>query len=228
MEHKKNQQSVNVRLLSIGDLLKNSFEIYKKNFHTFISLMALHVVALLVFLPAALLFIIPRSHFYKLVLFALLLIIFAIAMVIIGLWVQVSLLFAIKNRNSKVNLQKSLRQGWEHITSYVWVTLLVGLVVFAGILFFIIPGIIFSIWFSLSKYVFVAEGKEGAKALTKSRELVMGNWWGIFGRILVVTLLAGLISYIPLFGPMINLFFMVPFVQIYLYLLYEDLRKKKA
>ena len=228
MERKKNQQSVKVGLLSLGDLLKNSFEIYKKNSHTFISLMALHAVAFLVFLPAALLFIIPRSHFYKLVLFALLLIVFAIAMLIIGLWVQVSLLFAIKNRNSKVNLQKSLRQGWEHITAYIWVTLLVGLVVFGGILLFIIPGIIFSIWFSFSKYVFVAEGKESTKALIKSKELVMGNWWGIFGRILVVTLLASLISYIPFLGPLINFFFMVPFIQIYLYLLYEDLRKKKA
>ena len=52
---------------------------------------------------------------------------------------------------------------------------LVGIVVMLGFLLFIVPGIIFSLWFYVVIPVVVLEGLAGSRAMGRSRELVRGN-----------------------------------------------------
>ena len=59
---------------------------------------------------------------------------------------------------------------------------------------FIIPGIIFQVWFSLSVIVLIAEGRSGTEALLASREYVRGHDWAVFSRIGFLVFFALLIS----------------------------------
>lgn len=66
---------------------------------------------------------------------------------------------------------------------------------YGGTLFLAIPGIIFSIWFAFSLYVFADEGLSGKNALMRSKSYVVGRWWKTLGFLI----LGGLITTAPLF-----------------------------
>ena len=89
--------------------------------------------------------------------------------------------------------------GWEKLFSYLWVSILAGVITAIGSLLFIIPGIIFFVWFAFATYIVVLEDMKGKETLSKSKELTKGRWWATFGRILLPSLFYGIILYIIIF-----------------------------
>jgi uncharacterized membrane protein len=63
--------------------------------------------------------------------------------------------------------------------------LLYGISVAVGLLMIIIPGLIFLTWFSLFAPAIVVERRGAIGAFRRSRELVRGNGWRVFGVIVV-------------------------------------------
>jgi len=57
-------------------------------------------------------------------------------------------------------------------------------------LLLIIPGIIFAVFYSFAVFIFFFEGKEGLDAISASKKLVKGYWWPVFGRYLLIGLIA--------------------------------------
>jgi len=105
------------------------------------------------------------------------------------------------------------------------------LVILVGGILLIIPGIIFYIYFEFSFFVFVGEGIKGAKALSRSKELVKGYWWQVFLREIVIMIVlfvsAWAIGQIPVIGFFLGLVLATPFVIIFSYLIYKDLKQIK-
>jgi hypothetical protein len=117
-----------------------------------------------------------------------------------------------------------------------------GLIVMLGLLLFIIPGIIFSLWFFILAPVVVLEGLAGTKALGRSRELMRGNLGKAFLLGLLVSILGGIIGgvlgavaqLIPWPHPSLGIFFntavqaiVLPIQTAPVILLYYDLRIRK-
>jgi uncharacterized membrane protein len=75
---------------------------------------------------------------------------------------------------------KDLLVSSELIWKYFWAALMYGLIVLAGYLLFIIPGIIWSIKFSQFKYVMVEKGLGPIDALKESSRLTQGKKWWLF------------------------------------------------
>ncbi len=69
---------------------------------------------------------------------------------------------------------------------YFIVSFLVGIVIMLGFILFIIPGIIFAIWYSFSVFIVLFENKTGLNAMKQSREYVRGRIGPIFSRFLIV------------------------------------------
>jgi hypothetical protein len=67
--------------------------------------------------------------------------------------------------------------------------LLIGLGVAAGILLLIVPGLVLLTWWSLAAPVIVLERTSATAALRRSRELVRGHGWRVFGVLIVVILI---------------------------------------
>lgn len=76
----------------------------------------------------------------------------------------------------------------------LWVGLLVSLATLVGYFIFLIPGIYLGVVWSVVTPVIVVEGLS-LDALARSRKLVKGNGWGVFGFGLVLILLLLVITY---------------------------------
>lgn len=65
----------------------------------------------------------------------------------------------------------------------------------AGVIIGGVFAIIFATWFAFSTYIYLVEGERGARALLKSREYVRGMWIGVFGRVLYIFAIFGLLYF---------------------------------
>ena len=125
-------------------------------------------------------------------------------------------------------MKEVLEISWKNLWSFFWVSILVGLAVMGGFILIVIPGFIFAVWFYFSVYVFVFEGLKGTSALKRSKQLVNGYFWPIFGRVLLLSLAVGIVGAIPSFGPIISTFFSAPFAVVYMYTLYDNVKRIKG
>jgi len=111
-------------------------------------------------------------------------------------------------------------------------------------LLLIIPGIIYSVLYSLACYAFFFEDLRGLAAIRRSIQLVRGYWWPVFGRFIVLGIASWLFMLIiswPLYlGDVNSAWFQVwngvvqvisfligPIVLLFTYRIYQDLVKIK-
>ncbi|PJA84173.1 MAG: hypothetical protein CO145_01995 [Candidatus Nealsonbacteria bacterium CG_4_9_14_3_um_filter_37_13] len=185
--------------------------------------------------------ILPANLKKNLLLGISLFIIFWLAVMVTSLWSSVSLLYAIKEREEKIGIVESFRKGWHKIISFVWISILAGFITLGGFLLFIIPGIIFAIWFAFPIYVLVSEDLRGMNALFRSKQLVSGKWGSVALRLFTIGVIA-LVIYSVIFFPLsffvgkkaadigdsIISLFLTPFSVTFTFLIYEDLKKFKG
>jgi hypothetical protein len=93
-----------------------------------------------------------------------------------------------------VDVQASYRYGFRRLWSVILISILVGLIVAAGFILLIIPGIIFLVFLSLSIPALIVEDRRGTDALGRSWGLVSGHFWHALGVIFVAALLVGVVS----------------------------------
>lgn len=106
----------------------------------------------------------------------------------ISIWSAVALLFVAVRQEESGTVLDAYREAGRSILSYLWIAWLVSLISLVGFLLLIVPGVLFTVWFSLAVYVFAAEGIRGVDALRKSREYVRGQWWSIAWRIAFISI----------------------------------------
>ncbi len=87
----------------------------------------------------------------------------------------------------------------------LWTQILGSVIVCLGLILFVVPGVIFSLWFLLIPVVVMLEGVGGVKGLGRSRELMSGN----LGKGFLISLVAGLLVAVIQWG-VSYVVFMVP------------------
>jgi len=187
-------------LIKAGEIIKNSWEVYAKNWRRLFPYM------LLIFLPNFLLgpvgfasmyldkfapggFFMYLNNFVVLAIFA--------ASIIFALWAAAAMtknLKALSENQAGFNWREALVTTSRFIWPIIYTSILVMLVVLGGTILLIIPGVIFSIWFVFSYYTVIFEDKKGREALKASRALVAGRWWGILWRLIVPGIFFGLLA----------------------------------
>lgn len=225
-------QPPNGSLPRAGQLLKEALKIYKSRFWVFVGIMIIPVLLSLLFLGLTVILKLLKAPW----LWFILGIVGILALIIINLWAGVSLLYAIKEREQRLGVKESLAKGWHKILSYWWISIIAGFITMGGFLLFIIPGIIFAVWFSLAIYVLVSEDIKGMNALFKSKQLVRGYWGKVFWRFLVmgivfvvivvpIAVLAEIFD-IPFVTQIISVL-IAPFTVTFGFLIYESLQGLK-
>ncbi len=126
-----------------------------------------------------------------------------------------------------LGIRDALRQGGAVIWSFMWLISLLGYIIPGGFLLFIIPGVIFSVWFAFAQFIFVAEGVKGMDCLLKSKEYVRGLWFEVFLRLFLVWIASVVIGSLPILGPILSLLF-VPYLLIFVWLLYREVKALKV
>ncbi|WP_249010296.1 hypothetical protein [Conexibacter sp. DBS9H8] len=88
----------------------------------------------------------------------------------------------------------------------LWVSILTGVVVLIGLFCFILPGIYLAITLAIAVPVLMAEDRRGLAALARSRELVRGRFWHVFGATVIAgaVLIAGELLFSSLAGSVVS------------------------
>lgn len=110
-------------------------------------------------------------------------IIAAVLLIYLYVWGSVSTLFAIKDQTGDIGWKQAFIKSREKIGAYFLTCLLMGLAVFGGFILLIIPGILFSFWFSQSPYIVVEENLKNTAALKRSKYYVKGRIGEVFGKL---------------------------------------------
>jgi len=101
-------------------------------------------------------------------------------------WSQAAYVYYLNSRAETAGNKQILKSSFKLTFGLFWVSLLQALVVLAGLILFVIPGIIWLVRFALAPFAYVVEGKKGAAALKRSAELSKNYRWSFFLRIILM------------------------------------------
>ncbi len=99
----------------------------------------------------------------------------------------------------RVSVGEALSFALGRFGSLLGTSILFGLIYLVGLVLCIVPGIIWAVWYGFFAQVVVMENLGGMDALNRSRQLVSGFGWRVFGVLLLLTVLLILASFIPVF-----------------------------
>jgi hypothetical protein len=184
-------------LITAKEIITKSVETYQANWKKFLPYM------IMIFIPALLtgfagLFspLNLESNFtLGLWLYIALVIVFSI----FTIWFSSALVktIAAAIENKKMNEpKKEILDAKKYIIPIILASILTGIIIFLGVIFFVIPGIIFAIWFAFISYEIILEDKKIMESLRNSKALVTGRWWAVLWRLFAPGIVFALIIWI--------------------------------
>lgn len=150
------------------------------------------------------------------------------------------------NADKPLSFKEQFLLGLKRFWPVIFLTIILVVIITAGIILLIIPGIIFAVWYFASMYIAVNEDVTPMIALDKSKKLVTGRWWTVVGYLFVIGLIVGIPALLAsaLLGYIITLigadaysatissavigFVLVPLEYLIIGLLYNDLKKTRS
>ena len=167
----------------------------------------------------------------------------AILSLIALFWLQAALVKAVddvRDGRADLSLGDTFEQAREQLSSVAVAAILAGLGIVVGLILLIVPGLVLLTWWAVIIPVVVLEKRSAGEAFSRSRELVRGHGWGVFGVIvLMVLLLIGFSLVLSLvlspltdwlqsfISQIVSGTLTAPFVAVVLTLLYFRLRQAK-
>lgn len=92
-------------------------------------------------------------------------------------------------RKSKYNYNDLVKNGDYYYFKYLAFIIVSGIFLFFLFLLLIIPSIIFMVYWIFGSYVLYDEKKGIIDSLKRSKEIVKGKWWKVFGYLLLLLLI---------------------------------------
>jgi hypothetical protein len=176
--------------MTVGGILGEAWSLYTKFFARFFVVAA--IVFLIVNLLNALLGALVGTGSV-----ALLVALITTVVSLVGtFWLQGALVYAVDDvRDGRID--SSIGELFERVQPYlgtlIGAGILAGLGIALGLVLLIVPGLILLTWWCLISPVIVLEGKGVGESFGRSRELVRGHGWTVFG-IIVLALLASVVA----------------------------------
>jgi hypothetical protein len=182
---------------SVFLLIQKTLRIYKH----YLAIIAGYVAWLLIPYAASIL---TRAFSSETLTLQLLDLVFMLIFTGLSIWVFLILarFFAAVDRGHKqIELAKLQTYCARRIPNLLWVIVLTTLTIVGGLIFFIIPGLIFYVWYAFSQMAVIVDEKNGTDAMTFSHNLVKGRffsvaWLLLGGPILFTALYSVLVSLI--------------------------------
>lgn len=225
--------------MTMGAVLGEAFSLYKRFFGRFF------VLALVVFLVLNLATAIAAVALRGSTTGDLLVGAISLAVAIVGeVWLLGALVFAVQDvldGRADASIGDLLRQARPYIGRLLGVGILAGLGIAVGLVLFILPGLyLLTIWAVIAP-VIVLEGSGAMDSFGRSRALVRGRFWPVFGVVIVASVISGVaqnlvaavLSFLPTFlrywlGGAVAAAVAVPFLALAVTLTYFALRDEKA
>jgi len=181
---------INEALKSAWQIFKEALSLYRSKFISILGIMIIPVVISIILNELSIVSISSPTFSQVSWLSAIKIIIWLILLYFNAISIS-ALLFAVKN---DVGAREAYAQSFRSSFSYILVVILGLLVITGGFVLLVIPGIIFSLWFSLAIYSFVFEDQKGIKALYRSKQLISGNFWKVAWRSIFISIIVIIIA----------------------------------
>jgi hypothetical protein len=88
----------------------------------------------------------------------------------------------------------AFRYAFRRIGPLLWLSILYGVLIVAGGILLVIPGVYLAVAFAVAIPVLVVEDLRGGIALKRSRQLIKGRWWATLGALLPAGLITGILA----------------------------------
>ena len=229
------------KFITFGELFKKSFDYSIKLFPKTFGILVIFWISTIVCFSGEAAFV-PllqkTSNSGFLIIRALLPLLICAAGFCFMIWSYASLLAVIVNMETEVKIKETIKDSRKMVLPLLSVCIWTSLIVVGGIFCLIIPGILFAVWFSLVPFPLFCENMRGRKALLRSKYLIKGYWWNVFGKLLILIVVA-LIFFIAIgfleeklpdfnllwsiFSIVLIIIFCPLFLLIFLFLIYKDL-----
>lgn len=167
--------------LSVSEVFQSAWQSFTNNasflYYLMVPSFALSLVALMVSPEAGFFYATePQMEAIRMIAFAILSIVGGIA----GIFATISILFFV--RSNKKDTWKSWNQYWRLLPKYILVCILQGLLILAGLILFIIPGIYLALRYAFVSYRTLEHPTESIKNLFAAEaKATEGNRWTILG-----------------------------------------------
>ena len=221
----------------LGDIVSETFKIYRRNFLALIVIVVIPEVVLYTLgyvlmtpvIDMATMEITSLPQFFVMML--ILLLVYAL--------MGGALIHAVSQQSlgRTIGVGRAYRFAWRRLGAMIGAQFLAFLALF--VMSITIIGIPFAIYFGV-RWAFIVqaallEGVDARAAFSSSTDLVKGNWWRVFGILLVVGIIVGAIGFIlnftvgliPYVGSVIAGILPTPIAIVAATLLYYDLRVRK-
>lgn len=172
------------KLPSFIDLIKESINVYKSNWKILIKIeLLLWAINFGIGVAAVILPLIfhyytsmplPAAAAATLFLVAIAGLIWLMVLLTIGI------IIVLQDKQDNPRISDIIKKATPYGVPSVWAGILSSMVVFAGMVMFIIPGFIFAIWFVFWQYTLVIDNERGLAALEKSRNYIKGYFGDVF------------------------------------------------
>jgi hypothetical protein len=170
------------------DLISNSLKLYRKNANDFV---LLGMIAFIFLIIPDLFSFVPNS-FLLFIVMSILGLFFLLVSRISAIVNSAIIVQAVDDVNSgkKIHLDNLYRGAFKRFWSILFVILITGLVFIASVSLFFIPIIAVSVYLAFVMYTLILEDKRGYDALVASFNYIRGNWWAVFGRVILLSVIS--------------------------------------
>jgi hypothetical protein len=98
----------------------------------------------------------------------------------------------VRDGRADLTVGETFRRASQQVSHVAIAGILAGIAIFVGLLLLVVPGLVLLTWWVLIVPVIVLENVSAGDSFGRSRQLVRGNGWQVFG-VLVVTLVIALV-----------------------------------
>lgn len=183
------------------DMIKPSTRAMGVNVGTFFALLGIMFLPGLLLIVAAITGIAGRNGGTNIIALILGMIaivaIIALALIMVP---AVTIVLMASAQGQKIKARTALSQARPFVLRSLGISILTSLAVVGGFLLFVIPGFIFMAWFSLGMYVLVTENLGVVESMKRSKVLVRGRVWEIWG----ISSIAVVVTILPVIGSTAN------------------------
>jgi hypothetical protein len=158
-------------------------------------------------------------------------------------WLQGALVKAVadvRDGRADMSIRDTFASAWPHVPAVAVAGILAGLGIALGLLLLIVPGLVLMTWWVVIIPAIILEDKSASESFSRSRELVRGYGWNVFGVIVLTILLLIVASIVialilsplddwlqELLSDIISGTLIAPFIAVTWTLLYFRLRNAK-
>ena len=107
-------------------------------------------------------------------------------------WLQAALVKAVddvRDGRADLSLGETFAAAREHLSAVLVAGVLAAIGIIVGLILVIVPGLVLMTWWAVIIPTIVLENRSAGESFARSRELVRGYGWGVFGVIVLMILL---------------------------------------